>query len=96
MRFEQGLRLKRLIIVLNGWSNTRVQIAQGKLGNKKEVLTSLINLPWMRFERMTYRLEGGCSIQLSYQGSISICIIILARKDFHASGCPIIKFVFIK
>ena len=25
-------------------------------------------LPWMRFERMTYRLEGGCSIQLSYQG----------------------------
>ena len=22
----------------------------------------------MRFERMTYRLEGGCSIQLSYQG----------------------------
>ena len=25
-------------------------------------------IPWMRFERMTYRLEGGCSIQLSYQG----------------------------
>ncbi len=24
----------------------------------------------MRFERMTYRLEGGCSIQLSYQGLI--------------------------
>ena len=28
----------------------------------------LLYLPWMRFERMTYRLEGGCSIQLSYQG----------------------------
>ncbi len=26
------------------------------------------NLPEMRFERMTYRLEGGCSIQLSYSG----------------------------
>ena len=31
-------------------------------------MTSFKNLPWMRFERMTYRLEGGCSIQLSYQG----------------------------
>ena len=29
----------------------------------------------MRFERMTYRLEGGCSIQLSYQGLFAVDVI---------------------
>ena len=55
----------------------------------------------MRFERMTYRLEGGCSIQLSYSGldpeglnkrlvSWGTCIIpripILTQKFFFASA----------
>ena len=37
---------------------------------KKEGLKPSLSvyLPWMRFERMTYCLEGSCSIQLSYQG----------------------------
>ena len=35
---------------------------------KDEINPVLFYLPEMRFERMTYRLEGGCSIQLSYSG----------------------------
>ena len=47
----------------------------------------------MRFERMTYRLEGGCSIQLSYRGIflnylIFICLswIELAVSYLPATG----------
>ena len=51
-----------------------VRIAQGQ-ALKKEAYASF-KIPWMRFERMTYRLEGGCSIQLSYQGLISSAVFL--------------------
>ena len=38
----------------------------------------------MRFERMTYRLEGGCSIQLSYQG-LTVCIFRISYQRVFAS-----------
>ena len=44
-------------------------ISSLSIANKKdEINPVLFYLPEMRFERMTYRLEGGCSIQLSYSG----------------------------
>jgi hypothetical protein len=54
---------------------------QEKRANKKglELSHSLLfnKIPWIGFEPMTYRLEGGCSIQLSYQGiTLSFCLII--------------------
>ena len=41
----------------------------------------LFNLPRMRFERMTYRLEGGCSIQLSYRGPYVLFDFSWAQQD---------------
>ena len=67
------------------------RIAQGK-AIKKRACTLLIKIPWMRFERMTYCLEGSCSIQLSYQGKpIYIftihkkCMQVLLKSDCYQS-----------
>ena len=50
---QQAAKNKKSAFYKSGWNSI--------ISYKKKI-------PWMRFERMTYRLEGGCSIQLSYQG----------------------------
>src|SRR5574344_588696 len=48
-------------------------------------------IPRMRFERMTYRLEGGCSIQLSYRGLI-LFVIQFYDNDSARSTCLSLTF----
>ena len=58
--------------------------------NKKDgIKPVLFYLPWMRFERMTYRLEGGCSIQLSYQG------LVFTSLYYHEHFLLQVNFLFI-
>ena len=53
---------------------------------KKEInisinLQSLTMVPSRRLERLTYGLEGSCSIQLSYEGKFAKRLYIILKLD---------------
>jgi hypothetical protein len=53
---------------MNFWPNYTGITQRAKLTRIKNLKRLGIDMPQTGFEPVTYRLEGGCSIQLSYWG----------------------------